>query len=64
MISEVGEALLDAPDRTIHAHIGEYATAGGINEQFLSHLRQHGVFETVSEGLDSVLRRLEAAQEQ
>lgn len=64
MISEVGESLLDAPERSIHAHIGEYATAGGINEQFLSHLREHGVFETVSEGMDSVLRRFEAGEQQ
>jgi pyrroline-5-carboxylate reductase len=38
----------------------EYATAGGINEQFLNGLQQGGVFEDVSLGLQRVLDRLNA----
>jgi pyrroline-5-carboxylate reductase len=39
---------------------GEYATAGGTNEQFRSWLEQRGMFESVSLGLQRVLDRLTA----
>jgi pyrroline-5-carboxylate reductase len=38
---------------------GEYATAGGLNEQFLGTLRGAGTFDTVERALDDVARRLE-----
>jgi pyrroline-5-carboxylate reductase len=37
----------------------EYATAGGINEQFLTALRRAGTFDIVDRALDDVARRLE-----
>ena len=37
----------------------EYATAGGINEQFLTALRRAGMFDLVERALDDVARRLE-----
>jgi pyrroline-5-carboxylate reductase len=37
----------------------EYATAGGINEQFLAALRRAGTFEIVDRALDDVAHRLE-----
>jgi pyrroline-5-carboxylate reductase len=37
----------------------EYATAGGINEQFLTALRRAGTFEIVDRALDDVAHRLE-----
>jgi pyrroline-5-carboxylate reductase len=37
----------------------EYATAGGINEQYLAALRGAGTFDTVDRALDDVARRLE-----
>jgi pyrroline-5-carboxylate reductase len=37
----------------------EYATAGGINEQFLTALRHAGTFDIVDRALDDVARRLE-----
>ena len=39
----------------------EHATRGGINQQVLTHLMEHGVFETFSEALDGVMRRVTAA---
>jgi pyrroline-5-carboxylate reductase len=38
---------------------GEYATAGGINEQFLTALRRAGTFDTVDRALDDVARGLD-----
>jgi pyrroline-5-carboxylate reductase len=38
----------------------EYATAGGLNEQFLSTLRRAGTFDVVERALDDVAHRLEA----
>jgi hypothetical protein len=37
----------------------DYATAGGINEQFLAALRRAGTYEAVNRGLDDVAQRLE-----
>jgi pyrroline-5-carboxylate reductase len=37
----------------------EFATAGGINEQFLTALRRAGMFDIVDRALDDVARRLE-----
>ena len=37
----------------------EYATAGGLNEQFLTALRRAGTFSTVEDALDDVARRLQ-----
>ncbi len=37
----------------------EYATAGGINEQFLADLRRAGTFDIVDRALDDVAHRLE-----
>ena len=38
---------------------GEYATAGGLNEQFLAALRQAGTFDAVESALDEVADRVE-----
>jgi hypothetical protein len=35
-----------------------HATAGGINEQFLKHLVEHGLLTGVSDVLDAVLHRI------
>ncbi len=36
----------------------EHATRGGTNEQLVTYLRGHGVFERLGEGLDGVMRRV------
>jgi pyrroline-5-carboxylate reductase len=38
-----------------------HATAGGLNQQFLKHLIEGGVLKHVADGLDAVLRRIQAA---
>ena len=35
-----------------------HATPGGINEQFLKHMVEHGLTSSISDGLDDVLRRI------
>lgn len=51
----LSETLLDANDFTELA--AEYATVGGLNEQFLEALRGAGTFTTVVRALDDVARR-------
>jgi pyrroline-5-carboxylate reductase len=49
--------LLGQPD-DFSTVVDEYATAGGINEQFLTALRRAGTFDIVDRALDDVSRRL------
>jgi pyrroline-5-carboxylate reductase len=51
---------VEAPERTFQSLAASHATAGGINEQFLKHLVEHGLLTRVSEALDAVLHRIEA----
>jgi pyrroline-5-carboxylate reductase len=51
-------AAVDAPERSLKSFADEHATRGGINEQVLTYLVQHDVFEYVSEALDAVLHRV------
>jgi pyrroline-5-carboxylate reductase len=56
----VTTGAMDAPERNFQSLASTHATAGGINEQFLKHLLEHGVMTRVSEALDRVLRRIGA----
>jgi pyrroline-5-carboxylate reductase len=58
---ELGNTAIGAPERSFQALASDHATLGGINEQALAHLINHGVFETLSDGLDAVMRRITAA---
>jgi pyrroline-5-carboxylate reductase len=48
----------EAPARSFQSLAATHATAGGINEQFLKHLIEHGLLTRVSEALDAVLHRI------
>jgi pyrroline-5-carboxylate reductase len=50
--------LSGTPPNDFSALAGEYATAGGTNEQFLTALRGAGSFDVVSRALDGVADRL------
>jgi pyrroline-5-carboxylate reductase len=52
---------VDAPERTFPSMANAHATAGGINEQFLKHLIDRGLLESISGGLDAVMERITAA---
>jgi pyrroline-5-carboxylate reductase len=56
-------AAVDAPERSLKSLADEHATRGGINEQVLTYLVEHDVFEHVSQALDSVLRRIDTASQ-
>jgi pyrroline-5-carboxylate reductase len=53
-------SAVDAPARSFELLAGNHATAGGINEQFLRYLIEHGLLTSVSEALDAVLSRISA----
>jgi pyrroline-5-carboxylate reductase len=57
-VAAVFGGLLDGGPVDFGGLAGEYATRGGINEQFLAALRRAGAFETVRGALDDVGRRL------
>ena len=54
----VATGAVESCDNSFQSLAAYHATAGGINEQFLKHLVEHGVFTRVSEGLDTVLHRI------
>jgi pyrroline-5-carboxylate reductase len=54
----LSETLLGTQAKDFSALADEYATAGGINEQFLTALRRAGSFDTVDRALDDVAGRL------
>jgi len=58
IFSELGNTAIDAPERSFKAFASDHATLGGINEQVLAHLVDHGVFEALSAALDAVMRRI------
>jgi pyrroline-5-carboxylate reductase len=56
----VTTGAVEAPERSFQSLAATHATAGGINEQFLEHLVEHGLLMRVSEALDAVLHRIGA----
>src|SRR5579859_959866 len=54
----VTTGVVEASERSFQSLAAIHATAGGINEQFLKHLVQHGLLTRVSEALDAVLHRI------
>lgn len=49
---------VDSPERSFQSLAAEHTTAGGINEQFLKLMAEHGLLTRVSEGLDAILHRI------
>jgi pyrroline-5-carboxylate reductase len=54
----VTTGAVEASERSFQSLAATHATAGGINEQFLKHLVEHGLLTRVSEALDAVLHRI------
>lgn len=54
----VTTGAVEASERSFQSLAATHATAGGINEQFLKHLVEHGLLTSVSEALDAVLHRI------
>ena len=49
---------VEASERSFQSLAATHATVGGINEQFLTNLVEHGLLTRVSEALDAVLHRI------
>ncbi len=60
ILSVQADAALEAPERSFRSFAADHATPGGTNEQVLTDLTEHGVFESFSEALDAVMRRVTA----
>jgi pyrroline-5-carboxylate reductase len=54
----VTTGAVQASDCSFQSLAATHATPGGINEQFLSNIVQHGLLTRVSETLDAVLHRI------
>jgi pyrroline-5-carboxylate reductase len=54
----VTTGAVEASERSFQSLAATHATAGGINEQFLNYLVEHGLLTRVSEALDAVLHRI------
>jgi pyrroline-5-carboxylate reductase len=54
---------VDAPERSFQSLASQHATTGGLNEQFLKHLADRGVLTSISHGLDAVMHRITAQNE-
>jgi pyrroline-5-carboxylate reductase len=59
VFGSLSRPLLSNPPSNFAIMAEEYATAGGINEQFLAALGAAGTFDVVDRALDDVARRLE-----
>ena len=57
----LAQTALETPEKSFQTLSSDHATRGGTNEQVLTVLTGHGVFEEFSEALDGVMRRVTAA---
>ena len=57
----LGNIAAATQEHSLAALAGEFATRGGTNEQVVAHMKARGAFDALSEGLDAVLQRMEAA---
>jgi pyrroline-5-carboxylate reductase len=60
IFSGLAHTAIAAPERSFQSLAADHATRGGTNEQVLNHLIAHGVFDSFSEALDGILRRVTA----
>jgi pyrroline-5-carboxylate reductase len=58
IFSGLSDEAVAAPERSFQSLGEDHATVGGINEQLLNHLRHGAIFETLSQGLDAVMKRI------
>jgi len=58
LLAALADTAMEAPERSFQELAADHATRGGINEQVLTHLTASGVFESFSEALDGVMRRV------
>lgn len=54
----VTSTAVDTAGRGFKSLAANHATAGGLNEQFLKHVVEHGLLTSVAEALDAILQRI------
>lgn len=60
ILSGLSHTAMEAPGLSFQSLRVDHATRGGTNEQLVNHLIENHVFETLSAGLDGILRRVTA----
>jgi pyrroline-5-carboxylate reductase len=60
LFAGLADTAVEARRRSFPELAADHATRGGTNEQVFAHMSDHGVFETFSEALDGILRRVTA----
>jgi pyrroline-5-carboxylate reductase len=61
LLPSLQEETAHKPDLGFRSLAAAHATLGGLNEQILRHLEEHGVFDTLTNALDQVMLRVTAA---
>ncbi|QNQ10218.1 pyrroline-5-carboxylate reductase [Sphingomonas alpina] len=56
----LSRTAIETPEQSFAALAADHATLGGLNEQLLKHVSDHGVFTALGEGLDAILSRITA----
>ena len=63
VLSGLADTAAGEPERTFESLASDHATRGGLNEQVRAYLTERGMFESVSEALDGVMRRAAAGRQ-
>ena len=61
MFYGLAQTAVDAPEQSFESLARQHTTLGGINEQFVKHMVEHGLLANVSGGLDAILKRIRSA---
>ena len=64
MFLGVASEATDSDEASFESLARRHTTAGGLNEQFLRHLTEHGLLKNVGDGLDLLMQRLRKASAQ
>lgn len=58
MFYGLAQTSVDAPEQSFELLARQHTTLGGINEQFVKHMVEHGLLANISGGLDAILKRI------
>lgn len=61
VLQGLANIAVNEKEHSFAALAAEFATRGGISEQVVAHLKQHGALASLSDALDGVLQRMKAA---
>ncbi|HKE22123.1 MAG TPA: pyrroline-5-carboxylate reductase [Bryobacteraceae bacterium] len=58
VFSGLSQTAVEGPERSFQSLAADHATRGGLNEQVVRYLTEHGMFARLSEALDGVMQRV------